>query len=92
MLKRVSSRKGITMADDAIAYDAKVTSEEERPHFDENNNKSYARWFCVRMEDEEDGASVSVYIDVPASDLPSARVGDKVQVALFLRPEVADGE
>lgn len=90
MLKRVLSRKGIMMADDAIAYDAKIKSEEERPHFDENNNKSYARWFCVRMEDEEDGASV--YIDVPASDLPSARVGDRVQVALFLRPEGDNGE
>lgn len=71
------------MADDATAYDAKVKSEEERYHFDDDNNKSYVRYFCVRM-DNEDGASV--YIDVPASDLPTARVGDKVQVALFLRP------
>lgn len=77
------------MADDAIAYDAKIKSEEERYHFDDDNHKSYGRFFSVRM-DTDGGACV--YIDVPASDLPSARVGDRVQVALFLRPEGDNGE
>lgn len=66
------------MADDAIAYDGVVEGKYEQ--------KEFANLYIV-----VNGAAGG-RLTVPLADLPSAKPGDKVQVALFLRPEAGDGE
>lgn len=61
------------MADDATAYDGMVEGRYEGPDYTN---------LYVKI-----GETAGGMLTIPQSDLPSARVGDKVQVALFLRPE-----
>ena len=76
------------MADDAIAYDGIVVGEEMQIRYSDNGEAYYITKLTIK--EAGSGELMRFFIDIPASDLPTARVGDKVQVALFLRPEEAE--
>lgn len=77
------------MSDDATAFDCVVVSENLLPDFVQTEEGTADFWSPFRrleIRSEDINANGVVQISVPASDLPTARVGDKVQVAIFLRP------
>lgn len=76
------------MADDAISFECRVESEDLIPDYEDTENgiEYLPEWRRIQIRTVDSSGYGTVSISMPLSDLPSARVGDKVQVALFLRP------